>query len=195
MTSILTVDFMRGTGPLVEVPQKKQKCNSLPIQQKRSFRAFEQWKANRTIEFKDLYKSRSWASIMEDKCYNYKYSITVNMDWRCHDDDEEEQKTKMKRILLDHYKYIKNILLVYEYGKLGKMHFHMLVYTTRINDFKKDLQNNFGNPALLNSYNNYAVKVKTIKPNPDVTWEENMDVIKTYLQKDEHNRQRCWIVK
>lgn len=194
--SILNVDFMRSTflgGGAPEITKNEEAKKQRLANRKQS--AFEAWKNDNTLKFKHIFKRMTWLAVHELNNYRYRYHITVNMDWRHHNCSDDEQFERIKRVLYDHHRYIKNILCIYEYGKKGKMHFHMLLETSRIKSLERDLTNNFGNSNNYNRNHNYAVKTKLIQPNKGETWEENIDRIINYFKKEQHNRQMCWITK
>lgn len=190
---MLTVDFHRAPT-LGGGAQKFKKMEELNNVKNFTRKTVKELLAVRN--FRDLYRPRSWITIIENRIYDYRYFITVNMDWKLHQDTDEEQMEKIKKVLFEHEKYIKYLLCVYEYGKNGKLHFHMLLNTSRIRNFERDLTDLFGDSRICNNRYNHAVNVKMIKPNMGETWEQNIDrIIVNYLAKEKHNSEKCWITK
>lgn len=185
--SILLVDFAkRGTEFSGSAPEK--------IKNERVGN-FKKWLNDGDIKFADIYERMTWELILNNKNYEFRHHITINMDWKHHQKDDDQQREILKKILHEYHKYIKNILCIYEYGKHGKMHFHMLLYTSRIRQLEKDLTIGFGHINNIGRNTNYAVRVKPIKCNKNQTWNDNIEQIINYFKKEDHNKKSCWITK
>lgn len=125
----------------------------------------------------------------------YTYAMTVNSDWSRHQYEPEEEKQLMIKILKENSDKIKNMLLVYEYGKGGKLHFHMVINTKYIRQIEKEILMVFGNSQMQYKWGNRCTKVKVIRPNKNEDADSNMRKCINYLRKEIHNTSRCWISK
>jgi len=101
--------------------------------------------------------SKQWSPTWNEyvHSHNYNYSITINTDPKASwyrkivkqdrvDDHimlqqiRDEEERRLKKLIATAYrlKLVKNVTMVYELGENNKKHYHMLVLTSRKNQFK-----------------------------------------------------------
>ena len=72
-------------------------------------------------------------------------------------------------------------------GDNGKLHWHFLISFTGIREFRKTAMDMFGKK--------HAIFCKKVEPNNGETFEDNLQRIIKYYQKEEHNKEGCYITK
>jgi hypothetical protein len=152
-----------------------------------------------------------WDNIDYEDLYNMKYSITINPDpqcgWMTSCNDLKLHNNRLKSFLREckKIKAFKNIILVYEYGKngkeYGKVHYHILLSTNKINKFTEMAISYFGSDSNTrrwrNTVVNHPIKIDRKVPTdaPESVKVENyhsqIDRILKYFKKESQNRHKC----
>lgn len=158
-----------------------------------------------TCPFKSRWRI-PWENIDHNKVLDMNYSITINPDpnlsWL---DDTRDRKLLNRKFretlrICKNKKLYKNIIVIYEYGKqgkrYGKLHYHLLVNSKKINLFCDEFIKTFGTTK--KRWKLTVVK-KLIKPDygiPDELKITNLNdqkkyIYETYFRKEQHNKLKC----
>lgn len=158
-----------------------------------------------TCPFKERWRI-PWDNIDHNKVLDMNYSITINPDpnlqWLDDTRDRKLLNTRFRETLriCKNKNLYKDIIVVYEYGKkgkrYGKLHYHLLVNSKKINLFCDEFLKTFGTTK--KRWKLTVVK-KLIKPDygiPDEFKHINLNVQKkyifeTYFRKETHNKLKC----
>ena len=162
---------------------------------------------------KDMLKDNwrlPWDELDYEHLYKMNYHITINPDPQCEwitsVNDLKTHNIKFREFITDlnNNKLYKNIISVYEYGKngrqYGKVHYHILFETYKINKIIEMAISYFGTKSI-SRWRNTVVKKpitidKTVSVNAsDIEKVENyrsqIDFIIKYMKKESHNRMKC----
>lgn len=152
-----------------------------------------------------------WDNLDNENLYNMQYHVTINpdpkCDWITSCNDLKTHNLKYKEFLRECKKnnFYKNIISVYEYGKngkeYGKVHYHILLQTNKINKFIEMAISYFGT-SNKNRWRNTVVKKQiTIDKSlsHDATNEEKVlnyrnqidYIMNKYMKKESQNRHKC----
>jgi hypothetical protein len=151
-----------------------------------------------------------WDNIDYAEVYNMKYHVTINPDpqcgWITSCNDLKLHNKRLKEFLREakKEKAFKNIILVYEYGKngkeYGKVHYHILLSTNKINKFTEMAISYFGSNNKTRWRNTVVKKPITLDRNVSVdatdamkveNYRSQIDSILKYLKKESQNRHKC----
>lgn len=114
------------------------------------------------------------------------YSITLNPDTAIEDYNNKKKMIPILILFLKNNPYVQRHVVVYEWGERGmshgKLHFHMLVKVSSIEDFKKTLIPVFNVRRKYESRTFFCKKVK------DKVHRETM---LKYMKKEVQNRKKC----
>ncbi len=152
-----------------------------------------------------------WDNIDMEKLYEMKYHVTINPDPQCgwitscndlktHNNHYREFIRECKKL-----KYFKNIISVYEYGKngkeYGKIHYHILLQTNKINKFIEMAITYFGTSNKTRWRNTVVKSTITLdrKLSDNATNEEKVNnnkqqinyIMSKYMRKESQNRVKC----
>lgn len=152
-----------------------------------------------------------WDMLDYENLYDMQYHITINpdpqCDWITSCNDLKIHNIRFRQFIREAEKYLlySNIISVYEYGKrgkeYGKVHWHILLQTTKIDEFIKMAIKYFGtdnNKRWKNTIINKKITIdKSLRRK--ATKEEKVDnyksqidyIIKKYMKKETHNRIKC----
>lgn len=151
------------------------------------------------LKFKGFKHNAEWdiveKQILTKQKFDYTHSITLNKDMKKFTYGELRERNEFEcqmfnllSIIDEFSSGIKKLILVYEYGSRGKLHWHMCAKLKNARKLKKALQESFGT-------NEHAVWFKNIKPNTGETMMEMKDNIINYYKKEKHNEIQCYICK
>lgn len=158
-----------------------------------------------TCPFKSRWRI-PWDNIAHEKVLDMNYSITVNPDpnltWLDDTRDRKLLNAKFRETLLicKNKKLYKNIIVIYEYGKkgkqYGKLHYHLLVNSQKVNQFCEEFIKTFGTTK--KRWKMTVVK-KLIKPDFGIIDELKLDnlnaqkkyIYEKYFRKESHNKIKC----
>lgn len=152
-----------------------------------------------------------WDILDNKDLYNMNYHVTINPDpqceWITQCNDLKCHNKRFREFLLEVKKnrQYKNIICVYEYGKngksYGKIHWHILLQTNKINQFVEMAIKYFGT-SNKNRWRNTIVK-NSIKIDRKIseysTAEEKVEnykqqinyIMLKYMRKESQNRKKC----
>ncbi len=152
-----------------------------------------------------------WDLIDYENINNMNYHVTINPDpqcgWITSCNDLKLHNNKFRQFLLEcrKEKLYKNIISIYEYGKhgkeYGKVHYHILLQTNKINKFVEMAISYFGTNCKTR-WRNTVVKKPIIidrKVSEYATDEEKVNNYKqqvkfiheNYMRKESQNRHKC----
>lgn len=152
-----------------------------------------------------------WDNLDYDNLYNMQYHVTINPDpnceWITSCNDLKLHNKKYKEFLREcqKNKLYKNIISVYEYGKhgkeYGKVHYHILLQTNKINKFIEMAISYFGTNNKTRWRNTIVKKQITIDKSigADATIDEKVSnyrsqidyIMNKYMKKESQNRHKC----
>jgi len=158
-----------------------------------------------TCPFKSRWRI-PWSNIDHNKVLDMNYSITINPDpnlsWLDDTRDRKLLNSKLRETLriCKINKLYKDIIVIYEYGKkgkrYGKLHYHLLVNSKKINLFCEEFIKTFGTTK--KRWKLTVVK-KLIKSDYGIPIEFKIDnlitqkkyIYETYFRKEVHNKIKC----
>ena len=152
-----------------------------------------------------------WELLNCENLYNMQYHVTINPDPQCEwitsCNDLKLHNKKFKEFLRDcqKIKLYKNIISVYEYGKhgkeYGKVHYHLLLQTNKINKFIEMAISYFGTNVRTRWNNTIVKKQITIDKciSAGATLQEKVSnyksqidyIMNKYMKKESQNRLKC----
>ncbi len=152
-----------------------------------------------------------WDILDYDNLYDMQYHVTINpdpqCDWITSCNDLKLHNRKYKEFLREcqKNKLYKNIISVYEYGKhgkeYGKVHYHILLQTNKINKFVEMAISYFGTNNKTRWRNTIVKKQISIDKSigVDATNEEKVlnyrsqidYIMNKYMKKESQNRHKC----
>ncbi len=152
-----------------------------------------------------------WENIDMENVYNMKYHVTINPDPKCEwitsCNDLKTHNNRYREFIRDCKinKLFKNIISVYEYGKngkeYGKVHYHILLQTNKINKFIEMAIMYFGT-SNKTRWRNTVVKNEISLDKSlshDATNEQKVEnhkqqvnyIMCKYMKKESQNRLKC----
>lgn len=152
-----------------------------------------------------------WENIDNNELYNMKYHVIINpdpnSDWMTSCNDLKTHNKRFKTFLRECKKerMYKNIISVYEYGKngkeYGKVHYHILLQTNKINKFVEMALSYFATKDKTRWRYTVVKKQITIDKSlsAHATDEEKVSnyksqidyIMSKYMRKESQNRHKC----
>ena len=117
----------------------------------------------------------------------FSHSCTLNMDPSLlhYSNELKDQELIIMKLVDEIRSYIKNIVVIYEYGKNRKLHWHILMHCDNTRDIQHLFKKQFGT--------RYGVICKRINPNPGETKKQNVHRMLEYFKKEEHNKTNAYM--
>lgn len=163
-----------------------------------------------TCQFKQSWRL-PWEMLDDEHLYKMQYHVTINPDpeveWFTSGNDLKLHNSKFREFLTECKKetLYKNIIVVYEYGtrgrEYGKLHWHILLSTNKINKFIEMAISLFGTKKKSRWTNTVVKKAITIdkKLGIHATDEEKVEnyrdqinyIMKEYMKKESQNKKKC----
>lgn len=134
------------------------------------------------LKLRNIYYKPEWEHIKG----TYTHSITLNMDPSKigYENTLEYQEVLMLKLIDEIRSEIKNIIVIYEYGKNGKLHWHLLINAGSTRNIQQLFRREFGHTCTI---------IRRIVPNNGETKQQNVDRIKKYYQKENHNKKCAFL--
>lgn len=135
------------------------------------------------LDLKHIKHKVSWEQITG----TFSHSCTLNMDPSMigYSNELKYQELVIMKLVDEIRSYIKNIVVIYEYGKNRKLHWHILMHCNNTRDIQHLFQMQFGK--------RYGVICKRITPNPGESKKQNVHRMLEYLKKEEHNKTNAYL--
>ncbi len=152
-----------------------------------------------------------WDLVDKAHIYEMNYHITINPDphckWMTSGNDKKEINSRFRAFLesCKKEKYYKNIICIYEYGKrgkqYGKVHYHILLKTSKVNKFVEEAIEHFGSKEKKRWKNTVVKKPIQLDKSLSVhatdeekvaNYHKQIDyIMNKYMTKESQNRHKC----